>query len=128
MKNLTKLLPVLSFIVLFSFTACSQSSQGSEPDTQQPTFKVKVDFHCMGGKNRIENHFKDVEGVIEVDADLKTKVVSIVYMPDVIEKETLVLEIEKAGHRTELTPDDREVISRCSHGDHDDDQDYDHEH
>ncbi len=126
MKTTLKLSAFIAIALFMTFSAYAQTKPVPKATAKENTFKVKVDFHCMGGKNRIENHFKDVKGVKKVNADLATKIVTVEHDSDKISTEQVVLEIEKAGHRTEFTPEDRKVISRCSHGDHDHDHDHTH--
>jgi len=123
----TKLFALIAIICIFTVNALAQNPV-PKATAKDNTFKAKVDFHCGGGKTRIENHFKDMKGIKSVNADLATKVVTIEHNSELISTEKLVLEIEKAGHRTEFTPKDRKVVSKCSHGDHGHDHDHDHDH
>jgi len=108
-KNLLSVaLPVIAFF-LFS---CSGNAQTSVTTSE---LKVKTEFHCNGGKNKIETEIAKLDGVSSVVADLETKIVTIVYDPAKQSKETLVAAIDATGHMTEFSK--TEVKSTCgSHG------------
>jgi len=109
-----KVIKAITLIILpmILFIGCSY---GSAPASVNPELKVKVDFHCPGGKARIEDGLKKVDGVISVVADLETKIVTVVYDGDKLNKDKIVEAIEKIGHRTEFSKPETTVKSACSH-------------
>jgi len=111
MKLLKNLLPVVLPVIAFLFFNCSGNAQ-----TQTTSeVKIKTEFHCNGGKTKIETELAKLDGVTSVVADLETKIVTIVFDPTKQSKETLVAAIEQTGHMTEFSK--TEAKSSCTnHG------------
>lgn len=115
MKNLIKIILISVFTGLFFINGIAQTQEIPKASKKDNTFIVNVDFHCGGGKSRLESGLSKIEGVQEVVADLETKNVTIKHNSKTVTTEELVLAIEKIGHRTEYTPEDRKVKSACTH-------------
>lgn len=112
MKSSKKLLSVVLPVIAFVFFSCSGNAQEKVTSSE---VKIKTEFHCNGGKNKIETEVAKVDGVISVVADLETKIVTIVFDSAKQNQETLVAAIEATGHMTEFSK--AEVKSNCSsHG------------
>ncbi|MDD3878286.1 MAG: heavy-metal-associated domain-containing protein [Bacteroidales bacterium] len=117
MKNLLKFLSIIAIVFLFVTTTTAQQTKPVPPATaKNNTFSLAVDFHCPGGKSRIETKLKEYDGVKSVTADLATKIVTIEHDSELITTQDLVNIIERIGHRTEYTPADKVITSGCTHG------------
>jgi len=109
----------LALITLFLFfiSAGNGFAQGKEKE-----IKIKTNFHCNGGKSKIESELSKEVGISSVFADLDTKIVTIKYDPSKQNKKKLVKAIEKTGHTTEFTKGNNKVTSKCgSNGEEDKD-------
>lgn len=115
MKTLVKFAAIIVFLGGLSITMFAQERNVPKATEKNNTFIVEVDFHCGGGKTRLEKGLGELEGVNKVEADLKTKKVTVVHNSEVIKTEDIVLAIEKIGHRTEYTPDDVKIRHACTH-------------
>lgn len=105
-------------VSLFLFSGIiSEAQERDVPKAteKENTFIVNVDFHCGGGKNRLESGLGKLDGVKSVEADLKTKNVTVKHDSDEISTEEIVLAIEKIGHRTEFTPESVKIRHACTH-------------
>ncbi|HBF89264.1 MAG TPA: hypothetical protein DDX39_11545 [Bacteroidales bacterium] len=105
---LVVILPIL-FLLSINKSAISQVAESE--------LKIKVEFHCNGGKSKIEKDVSQVDGVKSIVADLESKIVTIKYDSAKLDKEKLVDAIEKTGHKTEFSKKDAVIKSDCgSHG------------
>jgi len=112
MKSSKNLLSVVLPVIAFLLFSCSGNAQNQVTTSE---LKVKTEFHCNGGKTKIETEIAKLDGVTSVVADLETKIVTIVYDSAKQSKETLVAAIDATGHMTEFSK--TEVKSTCgSHG------------
>ncbi len=118
MKNLVKIILIAAFSGLFVLNGFSQTQEIPKATKKNNTFIVNVDFHCGGGKSRLEGGLSKIEGVQEVVADLETKNVTVKHDARKVSTQDIVLAIEKIGHRTEYTPKDRKIKSACTHHHH----------
>lgn len=115
-------------VIFFAFQINAQEAKIASKKGDGEITKIKVDFHCRNGKKLIETKLSEVNGIVSVDADLATKVVSIKADPKVIDKDGLVEAIEKIGYYTEFSDRSKKIKRACSHGDGDHDHDHDHDH
>lgn len=120
-----KFVPLFMIITLVFFFAGTQVSAQASND-KDSVLKVKVFFHCANGKKLLETRLAEVDGVVDVDADLETKVLSIKHKTAVITKEGLVEAIEKIGYLTEFSDPNKKIKKACSHGEEGHDHDHDH--
>jgi len=120
MKSLLSI-ALLGFFILSAGCSMAQTAKDTE------TLKVKVFFHCPNGKKLLETKLSGAEGVQSVVADLETKVVTIIYDPQLLNQEKLVDMIEQIGYYTEFSDKDKKINKACSHGDGDG-HDHDHDH
>jgi len=121
------LIPAL--LALFLISGFGMNANAQEKVAEILTFKLKVEFHCNGGKAKIEKALKETKGVTEAVADVDTKMVSIKYQKDVVNEEMLVEIIEKVGYRTEKTDPAKKIEHKCGgheEGDHDHEHNHDH--
>jgi len=128
-----KLFPFILVAMAIMFISTDLLSQEVKPvpvaTAKDNTFSLWVDFHCPGGKNRLETQIIEFAGVSSVTADLGTKIVTIEHDSEVVTTQDLVRIIERVGHRTEYTTPETKIKHACSHGDgHDHDHDHDHDH
>ena len=116
MKSTRSLLSIVLPVVAFLFFNCSGNAQSPANDAAKTAeVKIKTEFHCNGGKTKIETEVAKVDGVSSVIADLETKIVTIVYDPAKQNKESLIKAIEATGHMTEFSTSP--VKSECgNHG------------
>ena len=99
--------------VLFLLT----SNNSAIAQVNNSEIKIKVEFHCNGGKAKIERELLKIDGISAVTADLETKIVTIKYDSAKQTKEKLVAAIENTGHKTEFTKKETVINSSCaSHG------------
>lgn len=84
---------------------------------EKSEIKIKTFFHCVNGKALIEKELKKVDGVMNVVADVETKIVTIQFDAAKQNKESLVKAIEKTGYLTEFSDKDAKINKACSHGD-----------
>jgi len=135
MKNLIlKLSFIISFFLCFNCTINGNETIIDEKEE----IKIHVYFHCGHGKAKLENQLPQVEGIDEVYADLKTKIVTINFDNSIITKDEIVESIEKIGFYTEFSDKTKKLDSGCSHGgkehdksdapSQDDDNNHDHKH
>jgi len=125
---MTVLKSILSFFLIVTISNIfAQQKEIPVATAKENTFKVVVDFHCPNGKVRLEKGLMEYKGVQSVDADLKTKVVTVVHNSEEITTKAIVKAVETIGHRTEYTAAETKIKSACSHG-HDHDHDHDHNH
>jgi copper chaperone CopZ len=120
------LLKKLFLIVVLAFTIpVFVNAQVSVPSQNSPTkkaeFKVKTYFHCENGKKLIEDQLSKREDIYSVNADLETKIVTIVYNPERYKETDLIYLIHKVGYLTEKSPKDTKIEKACSH-DHEGDK------
>ncbi len=115
MKTLVKFAAIIVFLGALSITLFAQDRNVPRATEKNNTFILEVDFHCGGGKNRLEKGLGELKGVKKVEADLKTKKITVIHNSEVINTEDIVLAIEKIGHRTEYTPDDVKIQHACTH-------------
>ena len=115
MKTILKFAAIIIFLSGFAVTVLAQERNVPEATEKNNTLILKVDFHCGGGKVRLEKGLGELEGVEKVEADLRTKKVTIVHDSEKLKTEEIVLAIEKIGHRTEYTPDDVKIQHACTH-------------
>lgn len=99
----------LFFIVILIFIEFSLFAQ------EKSELKIKTYFHCANGKALIEKELSKLDGVLGVNADLTTKVVTIQFYSDKQNKESLVAAIEKIGYLTEFSKKDAKINKACSH-------------
>lgn len=121
MKKIAPLFMI--FTLVFFFAGIKVSAQVSNDNEQE--LKVKVFFHCANGKKLLEARLAELDGVIDVNADLETKVLSIKHNTKVITKEGLVEAIEKIGYLTEFSDPNKKIKKACSHGEEGHDHDHD---
>lgn len=115
MKNLLKSSLIVLFVCFIGTSLFAQEKEIPKATEKNNTFVVNVDFHCGGGKARLENGLGKIDGVDEVDADLETKNVTIKHDSEVVSTKDLVRAIEKIGHATEYTCETTEIKSACTH-------------
>lgn len=115
MRIFKTLLVLACFLIAFSGITLAQQKEIPKATAKDNTFIVNVDFHCGGGKTRIESGLKGIEGIKKVTADLTTKNVTIEHDSEVITTAQLVRYIERIGHRTEYTSPETKIKSACSH-------------
>lgn len=108
MKNAKSLAIVITFLVFFLGNTFSVNAQENESE-----IKIKTEFHCAGGKAKIEKEVSKTEGVSSVVADLETKVITIKYDNKKQNKKKLVQAIEKTGHKTEFSKKKAKIKSSC---------------
>lgn len=84
---------------------------------EKSEIKIKTFFHCANGKALIEREVAKVDGVMNVVADVETKIVTIQYDAAKQNKQSLVKAIEKVGYLTEFSEKDAKINKACSHGD-----------
>ncbi|NSW46181.1 MAG: heavy-metal-associated domain-containing protein [Bacteroidales bacterium] len=82
---------------------------------EKSEIKIKTFFHCANGKALIEKELVKVDGVMNVVAELETKIVTIHYDATKQNKESLVKAIEKIGYLTEFSSKDAKINKACSH-------------
>jgi len=92
---------------------------------EKSEIKIKTFFHCANGKALIEKELVKVDGVMDVVADVETKIVTIHYDAAKQNKESLVKAIEKTGYLTEFSAKDAKIDKACSHdqGEHENHKD-----
>lgn len=100
MKKSLRLLIIVLIGITFSVKAFSQDANS--------VFKVKVDFRCMNGKTRLENHFADVKGINYYKVEFDTKTMIFKYDSKIISKDKIIEKIEKVGYYTEFS--DRSIV------------------
>lgn len=113
--NISKVLTIAVLPVFFLFA----NTNNSFALAKEKVISIKTEFHCNGGKSKIESEIAKLEGVNSVVADLETKIVTIKYDPAKQDKKKLVAAIEQTGHKTEFTKKSKEVKSDCSSKGHD---------
>ena len=84
---------------------------------EKSEIKIKTFFHCANGKALIEREMAKLDGVMNVVADVETKIVTIQYDAAKQNKESLVKAIEKTGYLTEFSDKDAKINKACSHVD-----------
>ncbi len=115
MKTALKIILLVVFLNLLGLDSFSQEKEVPKATEKENTFIVNVDFHCGHGKYRLEKNLVKLEGVKKVNADLKTKNVTVEHDSEIIQTKEIVNAIEKIGHRTEYTPKNKKIESACSH-------------
>lgn len=89
--------------------ACSHDKEA------KAIIKIKVNFHCANGKALLDKELMKVDGVFSAVADVETKIVTIEYDTNKLDKEKLVAAIEKIGYTTEFSKEDTEIKKACTH-------------
>lgn len=108
---------ILNIILLlfFLFFSCGKSDTSineqkdnpksySETSSLETTETVKYkcnDMFCTGCEEKITNELKKLDGVKEVNADYKTKLVSVIFNTNQTNKESVKQVINDAGYETE---------------------------
>ncbi|MGI6319675.1 MAG: heavy-metal-associated domain-containing protein [Bacteroidales bacterium] len=130
MKKLLRITFSLLMVMFLSFQLSAQEAKIASKKKDGEITKIKVDFHCRNGKKLIDTKLVEFNGIKNVDADLKTKVVTIQYDPTVVKPEGIVSYIEEIGYYTEHSDRTKKIERACSHGEdgHSHDHDHDHDH
>lgn len=108
----------LVLLVVFaipSFINAQTAVTGKEASKNRAEFKVKTFFHCENGKKLIEEKIASKEDIYSVNADLETKVVTIVYNPQRYNENELINLIHEVGYLTEKSPEGTKIEKACSH-------------
>ncbi len=108
MKQITAFTVLLAIMLSFSFNSFAEDTTGKKE------LKIKVFFHCKNGKASIEKSLVKIEGISKASASLESKIVTISYNPEKMDKEKIVAEIEKMGYMTEFSKKDAKVEHKCS--------------
>lgn len=108
--NVSKVLLISVLPVLFLFLSSNQTFA----QAKEKSIAIKTEFHCGGGKAKIESEIAKLEGVNSVMADLDTKVVTIKYDPAKQNKKKLAKAIEDTGHKTEFSKKSKEPKAGCA--------------
>ncbi|MCF8298510.1 MAG: heavy-metal-associated domain-containing protein [Saprospiraceae bacterium] len=90
---------ILTMLFMFSLTQTS-IAQDSDNDLEVVRIKAKVD--CDGCKTKIEKNIAFEKGVKYVNADVKTKIVTIKYKKGKNTDKNLVAAIQKLGYGGEV--------------------------
>ena len=75
---------------------------------------IKTRFHCANGKALIEKELAKEAGILNVSADINTKIVTIAYNSALTNEKKVVAAIEKIGYETEYTDPNKKIKSACS--------------
>jgi len=97
-KQLKNMIRQVIFFILF---LCFNSCVFCQVDQIVKMEKIKTEFHCPTGKMLVEQALIKTDGVINVNADLDSKIVTIKYVEGKTNRENLVKVIEKIGFSTE---------------------------
>ncbi len=98
-----------------SFVNAQTAVTGRVASKNKAEFKVKTFFHCENGKKLIEDKLSSKEDIYSVNADLETKVVTIVYNPQRYNETDLINLIHETGYLTEKSPEGTKIEKACSH-------------
>lgn len=98
-----------------SFVNAQTAVTGREASKNKADFKVKTFFHCENGKKLIEDKLSNREDIYSVNADLETKIVTIVYNPQRYNETDLINLIHETGYLTEKSPEGTKIEKACSH-------------
>lgn len=90
----------IAFMLLISMGAI-QSIDAQKISKEPETVEYFVSMTCMGCVQRITEHLKSIKGIIDVQADLSTKIVTITYQPRKITEASIEQEIRKLGYITQ---------------------------
>lgn len=112
-----QILMVLFIMTAFSAGVFAQnSSSAANTDSKTAVYKVKVFFHCGNGKALIESEMIKQRGILKVNADLETKIVTVEYDKTVIaDTKTIVDYFHNIGYLTADSPKDTQIKKACSH-------------
>jgi periplasmic mercuric ion binding protein len=101
---------------IFAIAAIVVSSMAFAQSPKKPvTATFKVEGNCGMCKDRIENALS-VKGIKTADWNVKTKMLTVVYVPAKISEEQIHKIIAKAGHDTEkvtATKEDYQDLHGC---------------
>jgi copper chaperone CopZ len=103
-------------LLIIVFLGLSFSLSGYAQDSKTTDLKVEVDFHCMNGKAKLENHFAEINGIKSYIVDFETKTLNLKYNSEVISKDQIIKEIENVGYYTEFSDRSKPIKKACSHG------------
>ncbi|PLW93221.1 MAG: hypothetical protein C0592_06800 [Marinilabiliales bacterium] len=118
---------VLLTVAVFFFVS-GQMLQAQTADAKEyKVYTLKVNFHCPGGKAKIESQMPEKRGVIKAIADLETKMVEVTYDPSLTDEEHIVEYFHQLGYLTEASPEGTEIKSGCS-GNHGEGEGHNHDH
>jgi hypothetical protein len=111
MKIISKNLFLLFLIFLFGMI--SSVAQG-EPENNQ-VLEIKVNFYCINGKKLLEARLADLDGVVDANANLEKRVVTVFYNIKEISKQEILDFIENIGFLTEYSDINKKIINGCGH-------------
>jgi periplasmic mercuric ion binding protein len=101
---------------IFAIAAIVVSSMAFAQSPKKPvTATIKVEGNCGMCKDRIENALS-VKGIKSADWNVKTKMLTVVYVPAKISEQQIHKIIAKAGHDTDkvkATKEDYEGLHGC---------------
>lgn len=101
-------------VILIGLIGCSKKTineSSGDKNTDKQTVVGKVDtveykcpgMHCSGCEESITEQVKKVEGVKEIKADAKAKIVKVAFDDGKTNKDVISKSINAAGYDTELT-------------------------
>ena len=112
MKKITSsLVFVVAFLLSIGYSM--QASSQNNDLNREKEIKMKVEFHCPMGKATIEDELVKTDGVFSVVADLETKIVTVKYDKNKLDKDKIIVAIENIGYYTEFTPKDKPIKRAC---------------
>lgn len=105
----------IAFILFSAFNVLNAQSAADVKDTD--TYSVKVFFHCANGKALLESKLPEKRGVVNVVANLETKIVDVTYNTTLTKPEVIVEYIHQIGYLTVDSPKGTKIDKECD-GDH----------
>ena len=108
------------FILLLTVIGCETKDKSSNELSENGKSKSKStnekietveykcnDMFCTGCEEKISGEIKKLDGIKEVKADYKTKLVSVTFEGNLINKESIQKAINDAGYETENVKTDK---------------------
>jgi copper chaperone CopZ len=93
----------INIILILLFAA--YSVMASAEITNNETIKIKCpDMHCAGCKHKITEAVNSLEGIIELQVDLETKIITVTYNNNKISKEKILEKLAEEGYPGEIIP------------------------
>ncbi len=93
---------LILFTLIFTFAVNDAFSQKEQKKKKTETVRISAFMHCQACADNITTNLNFEKGVKKVDADFRTNVVTIEYVPKKINPVMLTEKIRELGYAAEL--------------------------
>jgi len=93
----------ITSLSIFIFLLTAFLTHSTAETTKNETIKIKCpDMHCAGCKEKITEAVNSLDGIIKLNIDLESKVVTVTFNTKKISREKILEKIAEAGYEGEI--------------------------